>query len=392
MSDKGLSDEAAASACKDGDPVTKDFMMQQTMLRVKDPVKSLDFYTRILGMTLLQKFDFPPMRFSLFFLGYEDKKEIPADVKEKTAWTFSRRATIELTHNWGSEADESQSYHNGNSDPRGFGHIGIAVPDVYAACKLFEEQGVTFVKKPDDGKMKGLAFIQDRLSISKVVPVPSSYTWAVAQNYCRWHHSDLITIRNQQHADMLAPYEGWIGLHCNTLDFGWKWSRGEEHATMLNWDSSEPDKDHHCVWKTNSSPKWKTAKCSATKPFLCDEDLILVQEEKTWEEALVQCRQLAAEGGNTRPYHLAILAEPDQKMMDTETIRLEATTAEVWVGLRFLAGEWLWMGPNTAPSADLPRCPAEQQHCGALLPDSTQWKMMSCTEKRNFLCSRIPSN
>lgn len=31
------------------------------------------------------------------------------------------------------------------------GHIGIAVPDVYAACKLFEENGVTFVKKPDDG-------------------------------------------------------------------------------------------------------------------------------------------------------------------------------------------------------------------------------------------------
>lgn len=34
------------------------------------------------------------------------------------------------------------------------GHIGIAVPDVYAACKLFEEQGVKFVKKPDDGKIK----------------------------------------------------------------------------------------------------------------------------------------------------------------------------------------------------------------------------------------------
>ncbi|KAK5622998.1 Lactoylglutathione lyase [Ilyodon furcidens] len=161
MGDTGLSDEAVAAACKNGDPLTKDFMMQQTMLRVKDPVKSLDFYTRILGMTLLQKFDFPSMRFTLFFLGYEDKKEIPADVKERTAWTFSRRATVELTHNWGSESDDSQSYHNGNSDPRGFGHLGIAVPDVYAACKMFEEQGVTFVKKPDDGKMKGLAFIQD---------------------------------------------------------------------------------------------------------------------------------------------------------------------------------------------------------------------------------------
>ncbi|KAJ0001954.1 hypothetical protein NQD34_001750 [Periophthalmus magnuspinnatus] len=161
MSDKGLSDEAAVAACQEGHAITKDFMMQQTMLRVKDPVKSLDFYTRILGMTLLQKFDFPSMRFSLFFLGYEDPKEIPTDVKDRTCWTFSRRATIELTHNWGSETDETATYHNGNSDPRGFGHIGIAVPDVDAACKLFEEQEVKFVKKPNEGKMCGLAFIQD---------------------------------------------------------------------------------------------------------------------------------------------------------------------------------------------------------------------------------------
>ncbi|XP_070843367.1 lactoylglutathione lyase-like [Chaetodon trifascialis] len=157
----GLSNDAVSAACKEGDPITKDYMMQQTMLRVKDPAKSLDFYTRILGMTLLQKIDFPSMRFTLYFLGYEEKSDIPADIKERTAWTFSRRATIELTHNWGSESDESLSYHNGNSQPRGFGHIGIAVPDLHAACKLFEAQQVKFVKKPDAGKMKDLAFIQD---------------------------------------------------------------------------------------------------------------------------------------------------------------------------------------------------------------------------------------
>ena len=39
--------------------------------------------------------------------------------------------------------------------------IGISVPDVYQASKRFEELGVEFVKKPDDGKMKGLAFIKD---------------------------------------------------------------------------------------------------------------------------------------------------------------------------------------------------------------------------------------
>ncbi|XP_050804599.1 lactoylglutathione lyase [Gopherus flavomarginatus] len=157
----GLSDEAAVNVCSSPDPSTKDFLLQQTMLRIKDPKKSLDFYTRILGMTLLQKCDFPTMKFSLYFLAYEDKNDIPKDTRERTAWTFSRKATLELTHNWGTENDENQSYHNGNSDPRGFGHIGIAVPDVAEACKRFEELGVKFVKRPDDGKMKGLAFIQD---------------------------------------------------------------------------------------------------------------------------------------------------------------------------------------------------------------------------------------
>ncbi|XP_039981065.1 lactoylglutathione lyase-like [Xiphias gladius] len=161
MEGGGLSDEAASAACSEGDPITQDYMMQQTMLRVKDPARSLDFYTRILGMTLLQKIDFPSVRFSLYFLGYEAKLDVPADIRERTAWTFSRPGTVELTHNWGSESDETLSYHNGNNEPRGFGHIGIAVPDVYSACKLFEEQGVTFVKKPDSGRMKDLAFIQD---------------------------------------------------------------------------------------------------------------------------------------------------------------------------------------------------------------------------------------
>jgi hypothetical protein len=43
----------------------------------------------------------------------------------QAVWMFSRRACLELTHNWGTEADESfTGYHNGNSDPRGYGHIG----------------------------------------------------------------------------------------------------------------------------------------------------------------------------------------------------------------------------------------------------------------------------
>jgi lactoylglutathione lyase len=75
----------------------QDFMFQQTMYRIKDPRRSLEFYTKVLGMTLLQKLDFPKMKFSLYFMGYEKAEDIPSDLSTHTEWTFSRKATLELT-------------------------------------------------------------------------------------------------------------------------------------------------------------------------------------------------------------------------------------------------------------------------------------------------------
>ncbi|MCC5886534.1 MAG: lactoylglutathione lyase [Gammaproteobacteria bacterium] len=156
--------ETAPGVCAEQHPSTRDFVFNQTMLRIKDPDRSLDFYTRILGMTLIRKLDFPQAEFSLYFLGLLSDSEVaamPEDDSERSEWLFSQRALLELTHNWGTEKDPDQAYHDGNSDPRGFGHIGIAVPDVYAACERFESLGVDFVKRPDEGRMKGLAFIKD---------------------------------------------------------------------------------------------------------------------------------------------------------------------------------------------------------------------------------------
>ncbi|RCN44006.1 lactoylglutathione lyase [Ancylostoma caninum] len=140
---------------------TDGFYFQQTMLRIKDPRKSLPFYTKVLGMRLLKQMDFSGGQFSLYFMGYKKADEIPRDEKERDHFALSTLATIELTHNWGTENQPDFSYHNGNKEPRGFGHIGIVVPDVDKACERFEKMGVQFIKKPQDGSMKGLAFIQD---------------------------------------------------------------------------------------------------------------------------------------------------------------------------------------------------------------------------------------
>jgi lactoylglutathione lyase len=156
--------DVAPGAAGERDRATEGFVLNQTMLRIRDPQASLDFYTRILGMTLLRRIEVPAGRFTLYFLGLPHASALdamPADEKARTEWLFAQPALLELTHNWGTENDPEAGYHDGNSEPRGFGHIGIAVPDVYEACARFEALGVEFVKRPDDGMMKGLAFILD---------------------------------------------------------------------------------------------------------------------------------------------------------------------------------------------------------------------------------------
>jgi lactoylglutathione lyase len=143
-------------------PQTHGFTLNHSMLRVRDPQVALDFYTRVMGMRVLRKLDFPEMQFSLYFLYRPDDVGMaPDDAGERTAWTFRQRGILELTHNWGTEAKPDFRYHDGNAQPQGFGHICFSVPDLDAAVAWFDENGVTFVKRPDQGKMRDVAFIKD---------------------------------------------------------------------------------------------------------------------------------------------------------------------------------------------------------------------------------------
>ncbi|MEL6487411.1 MAG: lactoylglutathione lyase [Pseudomonadota bacterium] len=138
------------------------FTLNHTMLRVKDPEKSLEFYCGVLGMTLLHKIDFAPGEFSLYFLGFtQDEDEVPEDPAAAGEYVFSRPGVLELTHNWGTEEQDGPVYHDGNEEPQGFGHIALDVPDLAAAVAHFDAHGVEYQKRPEEGTMKHIAFIKD---------------------------------------------------------------------------------------------------------------------------------------------------------------------------------------------------------------------------------------
>ncbi|MCZ2133925.1 MAG: lactoylglutathione lyase [Burkholderiales bacterium] len=110
-----------------------------TMLRVGDLSRSIDFYTRVLGMQLLRTTDRPEQKYSLAFVGYGPEPE---------------HAVIELTYNHGVDR-----YELGTA----FGHIAIAVPDAAAACAAVRAAGgnVTREAGPVKGGSTVIAFVQD---------------------------------------------------------------------------------------------------------------------------------------------------------------------------------------------------------------------------------------
>ncbi len=119
---------------------TGKFRFLHTMIRVKDLDRSIDFYTRLLGMHVIRHKDFEGGRFTNVFVGYGDEDS---------------ETVLELTHNW----DQEEPYSHGT----GFGHLAVGVPDIYATCEALEAEDVNIPRPP--GPMKHgstvIAFIED---------------------------------------------------------------------------------------------------------------------------------------------------------------------------------------------------------------------------------------
>ena len=110
------------------------------MLRVGDLQRSIDFYTQVLGMTLLRTSENAEYHYSLAFVGFGQGNPDQAE--------------IELTYNHG-----TTHYDMGAA----YGHIALGVPDAYAACDKIRAAGgnVTREAGPVKGGSTVIAFVTD---------------------------------------------------------------------------------------------------------------------------------------------------------------------------------------------------------------------------------------
>ena len=109
------------------------------MLRVGDLQRSIDFYTKVIGMKLLRTTDRPDQKYSLAFFVYEANPD---------------QAELELTYNYG-----TSQYEMGTA----YGHIAIGVENAAATCAAVKAVGgnVTREAGPVKGGSTVIAFVQD---------------------------------------------------------------------------------------------------------------------------------------------------------------------------------------------------------------------------------------
>ena len=208
--------------------------------------------------------------------------------------------------------------------------------------------------------------------------------WWPANDYCKSHYGGNSTLANARN-DLDLPYFSeicggydercWVGLRYRWRNGVWRWENGQRNSLpfqlLYHWQLS----DNGCGGIQQG--KLIDRLCGGEYWFLCEHNL-LFEEKKTWEEALDHCRALEPDASDLLSFH----DEAELSYAQEEMTR--AQTEVVWIGLRWLAGRWLWMDRNAGGVITLPECPANGNHCGTLSGGGQQAR--SCVEKRRFFC------
>ncbi|XP_071385649.1 macrophage mannose receptor 1-like [Centroberyx affinis] len=203
----------------------------------------------------------------------------------------------------------------------------------------------------------------------RYIYVTEPKTWTEAQRYCRQHHTDLASVRNQtenQEIQKVVPKTAqvWIGLFRDS----WRWWSGGSDSSFRYWMDGQPGNEvfretcavrlcsglHHQYHLVEEKKTWNEAQSYCREKFtdlatIDDMDdmkklidsagrgvpsstsdrYIYVSERKTWTEAQRYCRQ-----------HHTDLASVRNQTENREIQKVVPKRAEVWIGL--FRDSWRW--------------------------------------------------
>uniref|UniRef100_A0A669EMS5 C-type lectin domain-containing protein n=1 Tax=Oreochromis niloticus TaxID=8128 RepID=A0A669EMS5_ORENI len=222
--------------------------------------------------------------------------------------------------------------------------------------------------------------------------IPKLMNWTEAQSYCRSNHTDLASGLNQVDGKEIealmksknSSFRAWIGLFRDS----WRWSDGSDFSFRY-WDMqlfNDTQSNKKCAMTLlNRSGKWSSDECDKEKPFFCyDDNLILVGENKTWEEALYYCRENYND--------LVSITNSDEQNWIQEKVK-EANSTYVWLGLRYTCtlGFWFWVTDEVVKyknwGSDVTTDGCDMS--GAINAGSPhEWSKQADNKKFNFICSK----
>ncbi|XP_077091269.1 macrophage mannose receptor 1-like [Siphateles boraxobius] len=215
-------------------------------------------------------------------------------------------------------------------------------------------------------------------------------SWFEAQMYCREHHTDLVSIRDQTENERVkekgkesnTPF--WIGL----LEDSVEWA-DEGRSAYRNWDFNwNPDsKSHYPEAYMDLNGNWHGSTGSTFYP-LCYKSFIHVSKENmSWEEALDYC---------DRDFSGLLIIRSENDQIETEReLERRKISGPVWVGLRQsrLFGFWIWINGLNARNWSNWKggSPPEHQiseHCGAIekVDGQYKWSDKDCRCNFTVLC------
>ncbi|KAJ8394938.1 hypothetical protein AAFF_G00040610 [Aldrovandia affinis] len=264
-------------------------------------------------------------------------------------------------------------------------------------CAFMQITGTWFDVPCDASSSRRFICYDEGDAAQRYILIEEMKNWTEAQSYCRENHTDLASARNQtenqeikQIIKLNTPRNSVTGNNSSTYPWiglfreSWKWWSEQSNSSYCKCTTGQPDNagGYYTCAALNVSDSWRWGEhdCNNMFPFFCYEDnLILVRENKSWDEALSFCRL----------HYRDLASVPTEEVQCWVKRRAQnASTAHVWLGLNYSCKLhfWFWLDGRIIGKEKEPR------ECGVKgavqSREGQRWVTRQETEKLNFICNK----